>query len=85
MTTELQNICYALRVWPDTVTDFDDEVKILIAKTLLKLPEEVREDVLENVTFVFLSMSIGLYIESSLMLVEPGEVSHFIFLNFTIA
>jgi hypothetical protein len=48
----LEGVLYNLKTWGDaTIQDTKDS--ILIAKTLLKLPKEIREKVLDEVTFVF--------------------------------
>jgi mRNA-degrading endonuclease RelE of RelBE toxin-antitoxin system len=51
----LEGILYNMKVWADIVDKRENPDKLVVAKTLQKLPKEVREKVLEEVTFLFVN------------------------------
>jgi hypothetical protein len=72
----LEGVLYYLKTWGEaTVQDTKD--KVLIAKTLLKLPREIREKVLNEVIFVF-TRACGTVEKVMLVkLVKKEALSHF--------
>jgi hypothetical protein len=52
MRDEIQNILYQISIFPDSKTTEDKDNKVIIAKTLSKLPKDVIEKVLDEVLFI---------------------------------
>ena len=75
----VDGVLYDLAVVGD-VTEVDEESRFLIARTLLKLPKNVRRRVLEEVTFVIAGEACGTLVELNLgayvmdRLVKSGKI-----------
>jgi hypothetical protein len=76
-----ERILYDLCVFGD-VSKEDEECKLLIAKTLQKLPKEIREKVLDEVIFIIANSCYGTIWDMNLEN-EKMKKKTFILLNFT--
>ena len=74
----IEGVLYQLHVIGDTITD-DDEDKILIVKTLLKLPKKIKRKVLDNNVLFILMKAVG----TLGRLQTPLPFQDFIILNFS--
>jgi hypothetical protein len=77
----LEGILYDLCVFGDVAKE-DEKCKLLIAKTLQKLPKEVREKVLDEVIFIIANSCYGTIWNMNLGN-EKSMKKTFILLNFT--
>jgi hypothetical protein len=79
----LDDLIYQINYFPPTITDYDDDCLKLIARVLMRLPEDVREQTLESVQFIFMTGPYGQFVKTFCPPHEDELIRGAIVLNFS--